>query len=457
VPVCGVFIAAFFFYFAHPGLSYYFDADDVMNLRQAWPDSPWALLWKNAFFWEQSYRPLGLVLYRLVFQLFGLNPFPYHVACFALLLGNLVLVYFVAHRLTESTEAALLTTLLAAFHSRMDVLYYSSGMLYEIAAFTLFLAALLVYLRIRSAGRTPGVAAIAVLLVLTICGLNAKEMGATLCVILAGYELIYRPAGWNRWPGPWLAIGAVGAITVLDLVPKLASSSTFTASYRPNYSLSTLLGNWCAYAGDLFYQMHPVPRWSVVALWCVLAAAAVVTRSKALKFAVLFLLVTPLPVCFIETRSLNVFYIPVVGWALFAAAALVGLQRRWHVPFGAVFAAVAALLAAANVRDAPHRFYTSDTKSEMIRNLSDRMSVLHPNVPAGSHILFLNDPFDTVEWTPVSLLQLQYRDPTLEIHRKKMEVDRAAIATANHEIVLDYRNGQFSDSPSSAAGGALKK
>ncbi len=72
------------FAFAGDGLWAYFAPDDMMNLYGAWSGSAADVL--------QGDRPLGALVYRGLFAMFGLNPLPYRVLCFALMLANTALL-----------------------------------------------------------------------------------------------------------------------------------------------------------------------------------------------------------------------------------------------------------------------------------------------------------------------------------------------------------------------------
>jgi hypothetical protein len=117
VPLAGAaVIVGIFTYFAWPGLFYYFDADDVTNLRRAWPDPIWKAILAN--FSIGSQRSLVSLIYRLLYAIAGFHPFPYHLLCLTLLLTNIYLLYRVADQLTGSREIALFAALLGCFHSR---------------------------------------------------------------------------------------------------------------------------------------------------------------------------------------------------------------------------------------------------------------------------------------------------------------------------------------------------
>ena len=425
-------IVGVFLWFASPGLAYYFGADDIMNLRRSWPRPIGELIRDCILIWQPAYRPLGDLAYRLIFEMAGLHPWPFHLVCFALLTGNIFLVYCLAQRLTKSHPTALMSALIGSFHSRMDALDLTPATIYDIGCCTFYLGALLYYVRLRQSGRAIAVAQAAVLILLYLCALDLKEMAVTLPVMILVYELLW---GGGRRP---VAIGILLLlITVAFVIPRAMGNSAISQSYRPQLTASRFLENWETYVGYLLYRRSAFPPRSLYLLWTGLAAAALLLRSRPLLFSFLFLVITPLPVCFIEPRGLNVFYIPFAGWAMYAAIIVHKLAReRFAAP---AFALLAVVLCWLHIKDRPNRFYPGDGKSDLIREFQRQVTALHPAVRRGTRILFLDDPFDAVEWTPSSLLQLYYRDPDLESDRYKMPEQRAASVGKTYDIVFDYR------------------
>ena len=149
-------IAAWFLYFAHGGLQAGLSGDDLMNLYGYLQKPAPTLLLDTLRFWSTAYRPLGALFYIPLYKLFGMNPLPYRIACFAILGLNLVLLYRFCARLTNSREIAFLATFLASYHAWFVDLYYSAGTIYDLLCYSLYLSAFLVYTGIRARGRTPG-------------------------------------------------------------------------------------------------------------------------------------------------------------------------------------------------------------------------------------------------------------------------------------------------------------
>src|SRR5207247_3480443 len=113
-------IIGFFLVFAGDGLSAYFTPDDMMNLYDAW------------FRPLVAQRPAGVLFQRGIFAVFGLNPLPFRIACFLMLLANLLLLYAFCVRLSQSREVAALACLLGAYHAHLADLYYSTGTVYDL-------------------------------------------------------------------------------------------------------------------------------------------------------------------------------------------------------------------------------------------------------------------------------------------------------------------------------------
>ncbi len=403
-----------------------------MNLRRSWPKPIWEMIRDCIFLWQPAYRPLGDLAYRLMFELAGLHPWLYHLVCFALLIGNSFLLYCLAQRLTQSHAIALITALIGCFHSRMDALYLSPATIYDIGCCAFYWGALLYYVRLRQSEKPLTLSQAAVMILLFICALDFKEMAVTLPVMILVYEGL-----WGGRQKPIATVIFLLLITAVFVIPRALGSSALSQSYKPQFTAARFLENWETYVGYLLYRRTSFSPRSLYLLWAGLGAVALALRSRPLLFSFLFLVIAPLPICFVEPRGLNVFYIPLAGWAMYAAIIVCKVAgERFPAP---AFVLVAAFLCYFHVRDGHNRFYPGDGKSDLIRDFQRQVSALHPAVRRGTRILFLNDPFDAVEWTPSSLLQLKYRDPELEIDRYKMPDQRAASVGKVYDIVFDYR------------------
>jgi hypothetical protein len=136
VVTAAVLVAAFFLFFAEPGLHTWFADDQLMNLylASAMPLGELAL---------QPDRPVSSLAMRGLRALFGFDPLPYRIVCFALLLLNLALAAGLAWKISGRGVTALLFAIPFAFHASLTGLYLSTGTLYDILCFTYTFAALL--------------------------------------------------------------------------------------------------------------------------------------------------------------------------------------------------------------------------------------------------------------------------------------------------------------------------
>jgi hypothetical protein len=442
-------IGAMFLWFGRPGLAYYFDPDDVLNTYLAWT-TPLGKMLLDCF---APARSLGLLVYKLLYALVGLHPLPFHLFCFALLAVNIYLLYCLARQLTGSWETAMFAALLGSFQSRMESLYNSVANVFDIGSHTFFLCALLFYVRLRTTGRNPGLIQNIALILMYLCALDFKEMAVMLPAVLVCYELVYH--GPPRLQGSelrrWLTICILSLVTAAFMLPSFMGAASLTQVYRPQYSLHRFLDNWETYLGFLFYVLHAFSLAAMLTLLALLLAVALVLKSKPLIFCWCFILITPLPVSFIETRGLNVWYIPFVGWVIYAAA-LIWLLLNKLIPLSArpraraavaLFVILAALLAAAHTRERAYTFATEGRGDQLIRRFQAQFLAVCPKLPPRSHVLFLDDPFGADQWTPVTLLRLYFHDPELQIQRLKMPVDRTIIDVLSYDFVLDYRGDRF--------------
>lgn len=258
--------AGFFFYCAGFGLRTHFGYDDVMNISFAWdpPLQDLALALANPF--TTFYRPVGSLVYRLVFDIFGLNPSPFRVVVYGFLLLNLYLVYKLALRLSGSGEIAALSALLYTFHGRLAGIYLNNGTLYDVVCATFTFLTLLYYIGVRQTGRRIGRWAWLNLLALFICALNAKEMAAAIPLLLLIYEWIYhrpaskRPAALLRWLfGEGLPALVCSALALLAARARVGDGGPMHASvyYAMTFTAAQFLEHWRRLMSGLLYVPDP--------------------------------------------------------------------------------------------------------------------------------------------------------------------------------------------------------
>jgi hypothetical protein len=429
-------IAAWFLYFTHGGLKASLSVDDLMNLHGYLQKSSTALVLDNLRFWSAAYRPLGALLYVPLYKMFGMEPLPYRIGCFAILGFNLFLLYRLCATLTNSREIAFLATFLASYHAWFVNLYYSAGTIYDLLCYSLYVSAFLLHTGIRARGGTPGLRALAGIGCLYVLALDAKEMAVTLPLMLLLYEVIFQTARL-RSPRAWLTRDArvvwlTGAITLIYIAGKLTGRGSLieNPAYALTISPGRFLDTFHLYLNPLFYQDHWFKDSNTVQLLIAMLAFAAWRRSRVLLFAWLWLMLTILPVSFIAHYAEFFEYLPAVGWALYFATLLV-MARRAIVRFlprgpiivrtsqALLFLGLAAFLAPLHAREAPKTLKHFMSVQPPSREIAEDLAKLRPTLRRGARILFVDDPFPKDSYFLLFETRLFYDDMTIGVERKQ--------------------------------------
>jgi tetratricopeptide (TPR) repeat protein len=141
---------------------------------------------------EASYRPVATLSYYLLYAVSGPNPLGYHLLSVTLHIFNVILVYLLAHAMTDDKRVAVIAGLLFACHpvnaEAVNGISYNEDLL---AAF-FFFAAFLFYMRLTPPATKRGTIFFMVSLFFFLLGLLSKEMAITLPAIVVLYDLILR-------------------------------------------------------------------------------------------------------------------------------------------------------------------------------------------------------------------------------------------------------------------------
>lgn len=436
-------IVAILVWFTRDGFASYFSGDDLMNIYLAWqrPLSRFAV--ENAVFFSTGYRPLGNLAYRLLFEIAGFHPLPFRTAGFALVLLNLFLMYRAAAPIA-TTEIATLTTLFASYNAGVD-LYHDTGIIYDVLCFTFYFAALGLYFRVRARKQHLNGAQLAWFVVLFIGALDSKEMAVTLPWVLLSYELLLGEPALGNQVRRWIPALVSALMTVPYVIGKLSGASPLinNVSYALHFSPATYVAGLAHYL-DLLVSFHP--GWLTMQA-CILtlvtaAAIAAVTRDRRLCFALVFVLITPLPVVFVAPRGAYVMYIPLFGIALYLAILVIRLRdavlgSRMRL---ATFAGCAAALIAFHSQR-PWR----PAVNPLIRSTVAQLDRVQPRVAGSSKILFLDDPFDKDDpWVLLFLCRLYYGLPELVVDRVKTMPSPPTRAEIDaHDLIFTFRDARL--------------
>lgn len=442
------FCICYFLWLAGDGLKSFFTYDDVLNLAylHGYFHIPLFEIFQQALtVVTEGYRPVGGLFYRLLYSVFGFDPFPFRVTAFILMAANLLLAYNLISILTRSREAAFIAMLLLSYNASFADLYQSTGTIYEILCFGFFVGSFRVYIGCRQSPDSLGLRKIAYVSVLYGCALGSKEMAVSFPAALVLYELFYHPSQFRRrnivmslLKPHFLLIAGLAILTALYLAVKLLSENPLSG--HPGYTPELSIGQFAISLN------HYLPRWlywptldwdETLILVSATATIAFLTRVRELMFGVCFVIVALLPIAFILPRGGFAFYLPAWGCSIFLgfavshmlgrmfrmAEATAESQRCQDLRFialrgilllGLVLALT--LIHRAEARETPRIFY--DDYSRQI--ISDLQS-MHSFFPDRAMLYFDNDPYPEDFYnTLLFLIQLAYDNPTIRVERRKV-------------------------------------
>jgi hypothetical protein len=449
----GVALYVWFLFLIRGGLDSGFGADDLMNLHYYWW-RPWSqLLEATLAFWSSYYRPGGGLFYRSIYVLCGFHPLPFRIAALALLSIDFGLLALVVRQLTGSRWCALLALLLVGINPTFSALYFDTGPIYDVLAYSFFWGAFVLYVHIRRSGRIPGLGGLALLLCLLVLALDSKEISVLLPVAVGLYELIWHPPTGRTFSARYAAIGALFDVAYIAGKRYGAESLwNLEASYRPHFSFTAYFESLAHYFRELIYHNVTISSWQIAGLLAVMVTVAAITRRQSLLWGAGFILAGVLPLAFISGRGGFAYLVPSVGWAVYVTGLLGWILEKLAGRRPAVRTAVQVLsLALLFVIAAPwqHKWiemHAGATHKMRARFQQDQEQIqaLIPAPRKGARILLLSDAHGSDDYDEVFLIRLIYGDPSLEANRMKiLQQSHTPPDPASYDYVLDWRDGRF--------------
>jgi hypothetical protein len=455
-------LLAYFLYFNWQHLYVDFAPDDMMNIYEYWRHGPWRLLYSQFFLWHDFYRPMGGVFYLPLFTIFGFDPLPYHAVALAFLLGASALIYRLGRLLGAGPLAAWCAAVVVAYHGGLANLYFNIAFIYDVLCLFFFLAAMVLYVAPREADRAPRAWEQIAFYACYLCALNSKEMAITLPVVLLAYEWFYhRPAIHSRhdlrlWlGGPARTTIVAGMIALVYLYGRVLGPGSIsqTNGYSLHFSFDRLLTFQQGAIHALLLLQQDVGWNTVLSLWAVVTYLAWRRDRPLLRWCWVVMVVTPVPVEFLEGRGAAVLAVPLIGWALFAACVLTQaifalsdflggepVFRRIGRPLrlAVLFAYLLFVWIAQNrwARD----FGWSGSMREVggvTPHVIDEFRRLNPHMRPHSSAIFLHDPFEA--WDMYFIAELWFRDKTLDFRLQSKTAD----PPDRFDYVFDWRDGRL--------------
>ncbi len=472
--VAGIAYCVYFVTYTSGGLRSWFSSDDLMNLHYYWSRPLARLVESNIAFFTDYYRPMGGVYYRAIYAIWGFDPLPFHVAAFVLLSVNLALLYAVTVRLTASRICGFLALILSGTHASFVLLYFDTGMIYDVLAYSFYWAAFLSYVRIRHSNRIPRGWQIGLILAVAVSAMNAKEIAVTFPLAILLYELIWFPPQAlkmreiSRWiisgPGRSALIG--GLLVAVYIVGKILGKESLVLQplYRPQISALMYLETYGRYLSQWLYISPGISPLMVLCILILASGLAVISRRKHLMWAALFNLVSVLPIAFIPARNGFAFYLPAVGWTVYMSGLLLlgadcvarvllrSLAHLKQIRPETLHAGVrlSVLLTTAAVV-LPIHVAMLQYPLASIHHVQDRnqrywvqLRQVLPNPARGARVLIRDDPFPADTFDLYFLIRLMYADPTLTVDRVRQTHSKGRnFRLADYDYVLNFVDGRF--------------
>lgn len=389
-------LLSYLLFWAGRGLAASFFPDDMMNLYHAWDKPVWRLFLDLLSVWNNDYRALGAILYRILYELFGLQPLPYRVLCFGLLILNVWLVYRLAFALSRNEYGAWGAALVFAYHPYFSDVYMSTATIYDLACFATFWGAVLVYHQRPLHWGVVGLGLLA---------MGAKEIAVSLPVLLLGVDVVLgrRPA--------WKIVGGVTAISLTMAAAKVAAMGrgTVVGEYVPELSIGALMKGWEHYWGMLLYERWSQPMVVNGIVLAGLVGIVLLKRAGWARLAAFAFLVIPLPVLLIAPRSFYVYYLPYAAWAMLWGS----LAGRFRTPGLALALVILSLL---NWRHRPWAEEWIARDNWKVARMVEEFGRLKP-IRAGERILVVDDSIPSDDWILLTTLRLACRDRELQVWR----------------------------------------
>ncbi|MFN7933586.1 MAG: hypothetical protein U0R19_09675 [Bryobacteraceae bacterium] len=441
-----ILVVVYFCVLAGDALLVSFAADDMMNLACYHGRTAWELALANLHFYSTFYRPLGGVFYSVIYSFAGLNPLPYRIAIFLLLLVNIGLYSRFIRLCSGSARQARFATVLSCYHGAMVVMYYFNSQIYDVLCATFYYLAFNAYLAARTQGELSW-RCLALVSGLYVLALNAKEMAVTFPVFLLVHEGIYHRLRSLR------PVFVTGTLTAVYVAGKCFGPQSLTAmeAYHPRFSMELFLAGHASYLETMFYlPAGSVDPLDTVLFWAVLLAYALLRRNKLILFCWFWILLSSLPIVFIGRMGGPAMYVPLAGYALLVTAVGADLLSRFptipHRWQNAGLFLVLLAMGTYHYKQKRHYLPAIHSGQALTWRTIQQLDRAGLQLPKGARVLFLNDPF--TDWDMVFITQLYFRDPTLHVDlARKMDPKPTAEQLRGYDAVLQFEAGRIVQTP----------
>ena len=360
-------------------------------------------------------RPVGALVFRLLYHSFDLQPVPFHWTLLLLHLLNATLVLLLFRRLLNSYWVAAVAAL--AYGSWSAAIEAASWMaaIFDVLTNTLVLLTALTFASRRWTLRLLSVA-------LFYLALRTKESAIVTPLLLLAMVAADRPRKqwWNqakRLLWPHIALAALFAVVYLPLLTQHQTAESAANPYRMEFTARAFFGGLYDYTSMMLYG-RPWPigrliRWTAAGA---LLAAGLTGRSRATLVGIAGFVLFLLPVLFLpHQRQALYLYVPAMFFVLALGGGAEALTNRLKLPIPA-----AAAILLLSIVALPH-LASMQTRAQWILAHTTRakadLDTFQSRVPAlrnDAHIALIGFPEDyhVFQTRGCSVLKVLYRvDP----------------------------------------------
>jgi len=269
----------------------------------------------------QYFRPVGMLVYQIAYNIFDSDPRPYHWLMWAIHSLNVAIVYVVLKNFTESRPGAAVGAMLFACPPMFNGIFWSFGMIFELIGAPLFFTGMLLWQRKRRS-----LAVVLAACAVFILAIKAKEMAITLPAIwLLQDVLLRRPLKWKE-VGAIVLPGLIGAWYGLQKLSEMRAPDPNQPYYMDVRGI--VMGRGFSYYFNNLFETNL--RWQI---WCigftVVLLILLALRWRLAAFFQMYVFVTFLPLIFlVNHRGLFYWYFPMLGVCGLAALLVKAATER---------------------------------------------------------------------------------------------------------------------------------
>ena len=255
-------------------------------------------------------------------------------------------------------------------------------------------------------------------------------------------------------------------VTAIYICGKLSGANSLAKlyAYKPVYSLHRFTLTNAHFINDLFYRSASGMGRVVLIAWPALFLYAFWRRDRLLQLMAFWVVITPLPLAFIPSRTAAMYYIALFGWATIFArlvSDLIGFVCKVS-PISALRTAMLPTFATAAMAvgfalftdwknhrlDTTHAFVNAGEKSLRVIQ-AFRCLALHPE--PGSRILLRPEKrFYQNAYYPLFVASLLWNDHSLRIYMEgQQQLTERDIAQINYVISFDEFHARVLHAPKS--------